>query len=165
MNPDDAPPSRSQRKREALALQKAGARLVDLTPAELERMPMPEELLEAVRACQRIRAHEGRRRQLQLIGRLMRQLDATPILEALAELDGSSARARYEFHQLERWRERLQEDPAALTEYLEEHPDADRQRLRQQLARVRRASSEALLRRESRALFRLLREFEDQDRV
>jgi ribosome-associated protein len=161
MSADDAPPSRTQRKREALALQNAGARLVDLTPAELDHIPLPEELAEAVRAARGIRAHGGRRRQLQFIGKLMRRLDAGPILEALAELDGSSARERYEFHQLERWRERLLEDPAALTEYLHTHPHADRQRLRHQLARVRRAGSETLLRKESRALFRLLREFED----
>jgi ribosome-associated protein len=154
-------PSRSERKRQALDLQKIGKRLVDLGAADRARVALPPELEEAVEACRRIRSHEARRRQLQFIGKLMRNIDTAPIRAALDRIDGQSAAARYEFHQLEQWRDRLIEDPEALTEYLSSHPQADRQRLRQQLQRIRKAVGEEKLKIESRALFKLLRSFEE----
>ncbi len=156
-----APVSRTQRKREALYLQSLGAELVALDAGDLARVPLPDDLLEAIATWKRIRSREARRRQLQLIGKLMRRTDVAPITDALERIHGNSARARYEFQQLERWRDRLIDDDASLTEYLSAHPGAERQRLRHQIAKVRRARDEARRRSESRALFRLLRAFED----
>ncbi len=153
--------SRTQRKREALDLQSIGARLVALEPGELSSIPLPDELADAIHACRRIRAHEGRRRQLQFIGKLMRRTDPEPIREALARLEGDSAEARYEFHQLEQWRGRLLEDDDALTEYLDAHPHADRQQLRRLISRVRTAPDESRRKTDARALFRFLRDTEE----
>lgn len=161
----DDSPSRTQRKREALDLQRLGQRLVELEPGVLAGMPLPEEVLEAIATWKRIRTFEARRRQLQFLGKLMRRVDTAPIEAALARLDGSSADARYAFHQLEVWRDRLIGEPASLTEYLDQHPAADRQRLRHQLARVQKATSEDRRARESRALFRLLREIQDTEQA
>ena len=69
------PPSKSQRKREATALQDLGEQLVKLTPAQLSRIPLPDELLAAVRLARSITQRGGHKRQLQYIGKLMRQLD------------------------------------------------------------------------------------------
>lgn len=88
-NPDEpeAPPSKSRRKREATALQDLGEQLVKLTPAQLNRMPLPEELSAAVRAAQAISQRGGRKRQLQFIGKLMRGIDdPEPIRAALATM-------------------------------------------------------------------------------
>jgi len=76
-------PSKSQRKREALALQDLGEMLVDLKPAQLDKMPLPEELREAVLAARQMNQRGARKRQLQYIGRLMRELDPEPIRAAL----------------------------------------------------------------------------------
>ena len=157
---DDATASRTQRKREALDLQKMGERLVNLDPGDLATIPLPTELAEAIALWRRIRSHEARRRQLQFIGKLMRRIDLEPIADALNRIDGTSAQARYAFHQLESWRDRLIEENEALTEYLSAHPQADRQALRHQIARVRKAADESQRRTQSRALFRLLRSFE-----
>jgi ribosome-associated protein len=73
------PPSKSQRKREATALQKLGEQLVKLTAAQLKRTPLPEDLLASVRTAQGISQRGGRKRQLQYIGKLMRQLDEAEI--------------------------------------------------------------------------------------
>lgn len=73
------PPSKSQRKREATALQALGEQLVKLTAAQLNRIALPDDLLAAVRQAQSITQRGGRKRQLQYIGKLMRQLDATDI--------------------------------------------------------------------------------------
>lgn len=139
-----------------------GARLVRLEAGELASIPLPDELADAIHACRRIRSHEARRRQLQFIGKLMRRIDTEPVRAALARLDGDSAEARYEFHQLERWRERLIEDDAALTEYLDAHPHADRQQLRQLIARTRAATDEDQQKKTFRSLFRFLRDTEEQ---
>ena len=80
------PPSKSQRKREATALQELGERLVDLTSAQLNRIPLSEELLTAVRLAQNISQRGGRKRQLQYIGKLMRQLDGAEIEAIRAKL-------------------------------------------------------------------------------
>ena len=77
-------PSKSQRKREALALQKLGETLVTLKPAQLVQIPMPDELREAVLAAQGMPQRGAHKRQLQYIGRLMRQIDPEPIRAALA---------------------------------------------------------------------------------
>lgn len=157
---NDGHPSRSERKREAERLQHLGQRITELKPSDLASIPLSEEMIAVITSYRKIQSFEARRRQLQFIGKLMRRIDSAPILEALDKLDGSSAAARYEFHQLEVWRERLIEDPQALTEYLSEHPAADRQRLRQQLSRIAKAHDEAQRKSATKALFRLLREAE-----
>jgi ribosome-associated protein len=157
---DDAVTSRTQRKREALDLQKIGQRLVDLDPGDLATVPTTPELDEAIALWKRIRSHEAKRRQLQFIGKLMRRIDLDPIEAALSRIEGTSAEARYAFHQLESWRDRLINEPEALTEYLNQHPEADRQLLRHQITRVRKATDDTQRKTQARALFRLLRDFE-----
>jgi ribosome-associated protein len=76
-------PSKSQRKREALALQDLGATLVTLKPAQLDKIPLPEELREAVLAARQMTQRGARKRQLQYIGRLMREIDPEPIHVAM----------------------------------------------------------------------------------
>lgn len=155
--------SRTQRKREALDLQKIGQRLVTLPPNDLASVPLPAEMLDAIALWKRIGSNEARRRQIQFIGKLMRRIDLEPIQGALDRIDGNSAQARSVFHALENWRDRLIEEPQALTEYLTAHPLADRQTLRHQIARVRKSTDDNQRKTQSRALFRLLKEFEDQN--
>jgi ribosome-associated protein len=83
-----------------------------------------------------------------------------PVYAALDRINGQSNSVRYAFHQLEQWRERLIDDPRALTEYLNDHPQADRQLLRHQLARIRNAADDAQRKKASRELFRMLRRLE-----
>lgn len=160
---DDAPdrPSKSQKKRDMHALQEMGEELVALSAARLERIEMPEDLRSALREAQRLTKHEARRRQMQYIGRLMRDVDPAPLREALDVVKGASAIENARQHRLERLRERLLEDEAVLTEIGSAHPGADITRLRQ----LRRG---ALHEREAgkppkhyRELFRLLREIEE----
>ncbi len=78
--------SRSQRKRESTALQRLAEELARLAPSEWERLPLTEDLLSALRDLRRIRDHEGRRRQMQYLGRLMREADGAAIEAAFADL-------------------------------------------------------------------------------
>ena len=81
-----APPSKSQRKREATASQEVGEHLVRLTPAQLKQIPLSDELLAAVRLAQTITQRGGRKRQLQYIGKLMRRLDEAEMAAIRAAL-------------------------------------------------------------------------------
>jgi ribosome-associated protein len=84
-------PSKSQRKRDAHALQELGAQLVGLPPGTLEELPLPAALREAVYAAQGMRQHGARKRQVQYIGKLLRQLDAATLRTALAALETRQA--------------------------------------------------------------------------
>ena len=78
--------SKTRKKKEAHGLQQLGEQLVALNPGQLEAMDLPEELLEAVQAAQKIKRHGARRRQMQYIGALMRQVDPQPIESALQRI-------------------------------------------------------------------------------
>jgi ribosome-associated protein len=153
--------SRTQKKREVEALQKLGAALVDLAPAQLDAIALPDALAAAVREAQRIRSHEARRRQLQYIGKLMRSVDPEPVRAALAALAGQSAGARARHRRLEDWRARLIDDDGALTEFAAGHPGIDLQALRALIRNARKEIAEDRPPRAQRELFRLLRESAD----
>ncbi|MBI5786332.1 MAG: DUF615 domain-containing protein [Rhodocyclales bacterium] len=155
-------PSKSQLKREMDALQALGARLIELGKERLAKIDMPDELREAVRDAQRFTKHEARRRQLQYIGRLMRNLDPAPIQAAIDEVDGISAAANARMHALERLRERLLEDESVLNEIGRRNAAADFQHLRQLRRNALKERAEHKPPRAFRELFRVLRELEDQ---
>lgn len=153
---NDDRPSRSQRKRDMLALQELGERLVGLPREVLDRFPLPDALRDAVVTARSITARGGRKRQLQFIGRLMREVDAAPIRSAMAELDGRGAVDKAAFRAAERWRSRMLEDDDALTEFLDRYPDSDRQHLRRLVRDTRTESDAGRPPRHRRELFRYL---------
>ena len=115
---ETAPPSKSQRKRDMHALQVLGGELVRLRRDQLQRIELPEELREAIEFAHRVTSHEARRRHMQYLGKLMRQVDADAIRTALAQVTGESRAAVALMHLAERWRDRLIADDAALTEFI-----------------------------------------------
>ncbi len=152
------PISKSQHKRDMAALRDLGASLLDLPQARVDALPLSEKLAGALRDARRITSHEARRRQVQYIGKLMREQDPAPIRAALAEAAGQSAAARARQKRLEQWRERLVRDDAALTEFAGEHPAADVQVLRTLIRNARREIAGAHPPRAQRELFRVVRE-------
>lgn len=155
-------PSKTRRKNAMLELQELGTALIDLSSAGLDALQLPEDLLRAIQEARRITSHGARRRQLQYIGRLMREVDAEPIRAALDDLAGSSRPALARHKQLERWRSRLLEDDEALTEFARGHPGVDLQELRALIRNARRELAEARAPRAQRELFRVLREAEER---
>lgn len=158
----EAPLSKTARKREADAAQALGRRLTQLKPEQLAAANLPDELATAVADYQRFASHGAQRRQLQFIGRLMRGADVDAITDYLDTLDGQSAAARAQFAQTERWREALLGDPDAMTRFIAEHPDVDRQKLRQLVKRAQTAPTEEKRKTQARALFRYIAEFIDR---
>lgn len=107
------------------ALQDLGERLVALEPHRLAELDLPERLVEAVAAARSIRAHEGRRRQLQFIGKLMRDIDPAPLRAALDSIAAGRPSDRAQFAAAERWREEMLRDDAAVGRFAAAHPQAE----------------------------------------
>jgi len=151
-------PSKTQRKREMHELQAIGAALVDLSASHLERMTLPDELSRAVHEARRLSSRLARRRQVQFIGRLMREIDAAPIRSQLAAVQGGSAQERARHQRLEHWRARLMADDGALTEFAGAYAAVDLQQLRTLIRNARKEQAEGRPPRAFRELFRVLRE-------
>lgn len=153
----ELPPSRSAQKRDADYRKALGVKLTTLGADQLARLNLPERLSEALTEFGRLKARGAKKRQLQFIGGLMRDLDPAPVQSLIDELEGHSANERYVQHQSERWRDRLLAEPDALTEFIDTFPDIDRQQLRQHIDKARKAAPEPQHKRAMRELFRLLR--------
>jgi ribosome-associated protein len=150
--------SKTKRKQEMLELQALGVALAALSPARLASMPLEEKLLQAILEARRITSREGRRRQMQYIGRLMRDVDPAPIRARLAEIEGTSAQATARHKRLEALRKRLLAEDEALTEFAASHPHADLQGLRALIRNARKEQKEAKPPRAYRELFRFLKD-------
>lgn len=150
-------PSKSQRKREMTALQDLGAELVTLSKERLAKIDMPERLRDALLEAQRITSHEAKRRQMQYIGKIMRDVDAAPLRAAMDEINGVSKAATIRQHQLERLRARLMEDEAVFGEVARDYPGADMQHLRQLRRNAVKEAQQGKPPRAYRELFRELR--------
>lgn len=125
--------SRKQKRGEALEVLALGEKLVSLTPAQLARLPIPEDLLPHIAECKRITAHIAHKRQLAFLAKHMRR-EEDETLEAIRDaLDANSETSRREvamMHRVEDWRERLLDDGDKALALLDEYPQADRQQLR-----------------------------------
>ena len=139
------------------ALQALGEALVGLTPAQLSGLNLPETLADAIAAAKRTPTFEGRRRQMQYIGRLMRTVDPEPIAARLAALRHPRLQDNARQHEAEQWRERLLAADSALTEFAAAHPGIDTQQLHTLVRNARREQARGAPPKASRALFRLLR--------
>lgn len=124
----DTKPSKSARKREYKALQELGEQLIELGDEELASIQTDDYLIEQVREAKRISAHGALRRQKQLIGKIMREVDPAPIRAVLAELGQTDQQAKAVFKQAEQWRDRIAaEGDAALAAFNKEHAQKSEQ--------------------------------------
>ncbi len=135
--------SKTQRKRQMSELQDLGEALARLSAEQLARIEMPENLREALNAARTITKHEGRRRQMQYIGKLMRDIDAAPISAQLAALIAPSRKQTALFHVAEKWRQDLLDDPHAMARFAIDFPDADARTLGELIAKVQQEKKAA----------------------
>ena len=152
-------PSRSQQRRQALDVLELAEKLASLTPTQLAKLPIPDELLPHLEQTRRITAHVARKRQLAFLAKQMRRQDdeaLDTIRDALDEDGDAARREAAALHRVEAWRDRLLAGgDVALAELMEEHPGADRQHLRQL---ARNAHEEKLRNKPLRAYRELFRE-------
>ncbi|MEX4579405.1 ribosome-associated protein [Haemophilus influenzae] len=122
--------SKSEIKRDAEDLKQLGEKIVNLTKANLAKIPLDESLLDAIELALRLQK-EARRRQLQYIGKLLRGIDVEPIREALDKIENKHNQQQAMLHKIEKVRDELVEKgDVALTDLLNDYPNGDRQQLR-----------------------------------
>jgi len=151
-------PSRSQLKRDSQELRDMGAQLVQMPNAHLNKITMDSSLMAAIKEARRLKSNDARRRQIQYIGKLMRNMDLTEIRHSVEKLNHQSQTFRQHFAMLEQWRDRLiDEGNDAIEEFLAAFPNADRQQIRnlsRQAGREKNGSAKS-------KLFKYLKEISD----
>ncbi|MDY6980581.1 MAG: ribosome biogenesis factor YjgA [Pseudomonadota bacterium] len=156
--------SKSQRKRECHALQDLGSELVKLSRADLDKIPLDDELQQAINEARRIKQRGALKRQMQFIGKLIRQRDAEALQQAYDRVMHPFEEDIKHFHQLEKWRERLLNDgDAALEKLVEEQPDTDRQHVRQLIRSARNEQKQNKPPKAARELFQYLKALMAED--
>jgi ribosome-associated protein len=154
-------PSKSELKRQMNELQKLGEQLVAEPRDRVKRVPMPDDVRDAILMCQTITNHEGRRRQLQYVGKMMRTLNEDEVAAIQRTIDswkGASKSETAALHALERRREKLLADDKALTQLLAEHPELDGQQLRTLIRNARKEQAENKPPKAYREIFQILKE-------
>ncbi|MDL5026306.1 ribosome biogenesis factor YjgA [Vibrio sp. 10N.222.51.C8] len=155
--------SKTEMKTDMDALQKLGEELVGLKPSVLDKFPLSEDLAQAIKDAQRFK-NEAKRRQLQYIGKVMRNVDPEPIQAALDKVRNKHSQATAELHKLEQLRDRVvAEGDAAISEVMDMYPEADRQRLRQLARQANKEKSANKPAKASREIFQILKELKLED--
>ncbi|WP_395338260.1 ribosome biogenesis factor YjgA [Ningiella sp. W23] len=152
--------SKTELKQASELLKKLGLELINLTKGERQKLALDEELEDALELASKInRKKEGFRRQVQLIGKLLRKRDVAPITLALDKLKNAHTHDVQKFHQLEMLRDELiaQQDDG-IQSLLEKHPQLDRQKLRQLLRKANKEQKENKPPAASREIFKYLRQ-------
>jgi ribosome-associated protein len=151
--------SKSQAKRDVTALQQLGNKLVELSKNTLISFNLDETLFDAILLAQTIHSHSGYRRQVQLIGKLMRQVDSDTIRLKLEHYHNPAIVANQQFHQLEQWRDRiLKEGNSAINELVSQYPKFERARLRQLSRNAHKDTANNKPAKSARLLFQYLKE-------
>ena len=131
-------PSKTQLKQKSHSLQELGEALATLSGDAMKAMEMPEVLRDAIEQYRRTKSHEGRRRQLQYVGKLMRGADEDALREAVAAATLGTAQNALALHEAESWRAELIANDDAMTRWLNEHPMTDTQELRSLVRQARK---------------------------
>jgi ribosome-associated protein len=161
---EQAPLSKTKRKQAMDELQDLGEELVTLSMDRIKKINIPEDLRDAVRAAQRMTRHdEARRRQMQYIGKLMRNVEVEPIREALALVRGESASETAKLHRLEQLRSTLLADEKVLHEIATRYPSVDLQHLRSLRRAALKEHEQNKPPRSYRAIFQLLKDLEKEE--
>jgi ribosome-associated protein len=165
LGPDGEPvydrPSKTQLKRDMTALQDLGKELAELPKEAFRKLPLPEALFDALTETRRINDHEGRRRQIQFVGKVMRRLGDDEVAALRLTLDkirGVSRAETVKLHAIERWRDVLIESDEALTDFLQRYPESDVQQGRTLIRNARREAQQQGSPRYYRELFQWVKE-------
>lgn len=152
--------SKTQLKNESQELYKLGQTLVDLGPAALEKLPLTDELSEAIALAKRInRKKDGFRRQLQFIGKVLRGIDTTDIENAMERLQASRQKSNDAFHHIEKMRDDIvKQGDDAINRVLADFPDLDRQKLRQLVRQANKEQQQEKPPKAAREIFKYLKD-------
>lgn len=156
---ENSHPSKTQRKREAEALQDLGKALIEIAETDLQNMQLPEKLIEALQEARRIQSHNAQKRHLQYIGKLMRDIDPEPVRKYFETRGLEKKREIQRHHDLENLRDTLIDGGEnAVNSFIQDHPGANRKQLCHFVRQVHREREAGHPPKSARALFRYLKD-------
>jgi ribosome-associated protein len=156
--------SKSQVKRECLDLQELGEAMSKLEPSALDKIPLDDKIRDAVIAIRKMKKGGALKRQIQYVGKLLRNTDHEPIREAYDKIVNHYREDVKQFHKLENWRDRLvAEGDKALGDLLTEMPQLDRQHLRQLIRQANKEKQNNKPSKSSREIFKYLKQMMDTE--
>lgn len=152
--------SKSELKRDAIMHHELGEKLVNMTPGNLEKIPMDAQLAEAVHLAVKIRNKHGAfSRQLNYVGKLLRFRDLEPITLAIAKIENQHLIANQYFHNLERFRDKIiAQGDEAINHLVEEYPTLERAKLRQLARQAKKEAEQNKPPKSARQIFQYLKE-------
>lgn len=154
--------SKSQRKRNAQSVKSLASELIRLSASQLARIPLEASIREAVQEARQIRSHVAGKRQLQFIAKQLRRIDVTSIRQTIDSFQNKARQLTVRQHRVENWRDFLLESgDTALGKLLQQQHQADGQAIRQLIRNAQREASKGKPPASSRALFRLLRDMDE----
>ena len=161
----DGEKSKTQIKRELHALVELGERLTTVKADTLARLPLTDELRQALADAAKHTAHGARKRHMSFVGKLMRDQDIDAILAVLEQVDSSTRQYNERFHALERWRDRLVDGTDEdLERFVNEFPDTDRQHLRSLVRHAQHEKARNKPPAAARKVFKYIRELDELQR-
>ncbi|MEH6624851.1 MAG: ribosome biogenesis factor YjgA [Motiliproteus sp.] len=155
--------SRTQMKREVEALQELGKKLIDQKADVIDKLPLGDALMAALKEAKRIHQNEAKRRHLQYIGKLMRDVDIEEIFALIERQEAGTKAYVQHFHLLESWRDRLLKEDSEITAFLEAYPNGDRQHLRQMIRNAKREEKNNKPPASARKLFKYISELDKEN--
>ncbi|MBF0282775.1 MAG: DUF615 domain-containing protein [Zetaproteobacteria bacterium] len=156
---EDLPPSKSQLKREAEAQTDLGKKLLEMKPSERKMLPLSGELLKALEESDRIHHHVAKKRQMKLLGKILRAMDSSAVAAVVNHLEKDELARTKHFHMIEKWRDRLINDgDIAIQQFIDEYPLASRQQLREWVRQANRDLAQEKPSRAARLIFKYIRE-------
>ncbi|VUD59937.1 hypothetical protein TDB9533_02805 [Thalassocella blandensis] len=152
--------SKTQVKKEMLALQELGIAISELNAEQQAKIPMDDKLRLAIEETRRITHKNARKRHMQYIGKLMRASDVDAIQEAFDKLQSDAVRLTRHHHQIEQWRDNLLDpnQPDAVGKFIEQYPQVDRQQINQLVRSAQKEASQNKPPASARKLFKFIRE-------
>ena len=151
-------PNKTQIKKDMAALFALSEEISELSVTQINTLELPENIHKAILEVSKMPHKGARKRLLKYITGQLNKIDVDPILEKLARIKNKSAHGVREHHIVERWRDRLVNGgQEALTAFLNEHPEADRQQVRQLLRNIQKETETNKPPKSSRLLYRYLK--------
>lgn len=157
-------PSKSMLKRIQLELQDLGKEMTKLSTEQLQKVGLPEDVYVEIVEFRRMKSFGAQRRQLQLIGKKMRDMDPAAVREAIDRATGESKAAVALHHRCERLRDQMLEDDGAVKKFIDEHPEIDIQALRQMVRAARKEREQQKPPKNYRALYQLLHDLFNEEK-
>ena len=154
----DSVVSKTELKKDSKNIQKFGKRISELTINNIQAFKFPLTIYEATIGLKNLKSNSAKKRQVQYLGKLLREIDLTDAFLVMKQLEVGSQKEIQRNHIIEGWRDKLLSNNDSITEFFDEYPKVDRQSLRQTISNAQKEKKGNKPPKYSRQLFKLIKD-------